>query len=51
MEQDGAIRLLNRLVTEKESIEKKIKTSLPGLKIKARGMFDEIASEREPCPH
>jgi colanic acid/amylovoran biosynthesis protein len=46
MEQDDAIRLLSRLVTEKESIEKKIKTSLPGLKIKAREMFDEIALDR-----
>ena len=46
MEQDDAIRLLSRLVTEKESIEKKIKTNLPGLKIKAREMFDEIALDR-----
>jgi len=46
MEQDDAIRLLSRLVAEKESIEKKIKTSLPGLKRKAREMFDEIALDR-----
>ena len=46
MGQDDAIRLLSRLMTEKESIEKKIKTSLPGLKIKAREMFDEIALNR-----
>ena len=46
MEQDDAIRLLSRLMTEQESIEKKIKTSLPGLKIKAGEMFDEIALDR-----
>ncbi len=46
MEEDDAIRLLGTLVAEKESIEKKIKTSLPGLKIKAREMFDEIAFDR-----
>jgi polysaccharide pyruvyl transferase WcaK-like protein len=46
MERDGVVRLLDRLVTEKENIKKKIGTNLPGLKIKAREMFDEIASER-----
>jgi len=41
--QDDAIRLLGRLVTEKENTQRKIKANLPGLKAKAKKMFDEIA--------
>jgi len=42
LEQDGAISVLDRVVTEKETTKNKIKASLPRLKAKAREMFDEI---------
>ena len=38
-----AIQLLDRLVMERKNVEAKIKDTLPGLKIKAKEMFDEIA--------
>ena len=43
MQKKDAIQLLDRLVRERKKVEGKIKDTLPGLKIKAKEMFDEIA--------